>query len=228
MFDGQILVVLVIFSFCRVSESGGRGLVVAPPAFMVVSIVVSTCLVVLAAWLTILVISSLTVVLLALILLSSKLRDNNGASVAPGHGSDGKNNKVELPYLTLSLPPTVIAMSPPGGTLAPLAVAGCMARAVGGFGSVVIFLVALAGVPCSKWLRFEALPVATAVLFAAAGLTVAGLLGLVAASIPPFGLRLVLFGGAMVVDVMFDLWLCVLYVRFVILGLAIWHGNRYV
>ncbi len=37
------------------------------------------------------------------------------------------------------------------------------------------------------------------------------LLGLVAAAIPPFGLRLVLFGGAMVVDVMFGLWLCVLY-----------------
>jgi hypothetical protein len=65
-------------------------------------------------------------------------------------------------------------------------------------------------VPCSKRLRFEVLPVATAVLFVAAGLTVAGLLGLVAAAIPPFGLHLVLFVGAMVVDVMFGLWLCVL------------------
>ncbi len=64
--------------------------------------------------------------------------------------------------------------------------------------------------PCSKRLHFEASVVATAVLFAAAGLTVAGLLGLVAAAIPPFGLHLVLFGGAMVVDVMFGLWLCVL------------------
>jgi hypothetical protein len=44
----------------------------------------------------------------------------------------------------------------------------------------------------------------------AAGLTVAGLLDLVAAAIPPFGLRLVLIRGAMVVDVMFGLWLSVL------------------
>jgi hypothetical protein len=57
---------------------------------------------------------------------------------------------------------------------------------------------------------FEAPLVATAVSFAAAGLTVAGLLGLVAAAIPPIGLHLALFGGAMVVDVMFGLWLCVL------------------
>jgi hypothetical protein len=56
VFDGQILVVLVIFSFCRVSESGGRGLVAASPAFMVVSMVVSTPPVVLAACSTILVI----------------------------------------------------------------------------------------------------------------------------------------------------------------------------
>jgi hypothetical protein len=171
---------------------------------------VSTWLVVLTAWLTILVISSSTVVFLALILPSSKLRDNNGASVAPGCGGDGKDNKLELPYLMLSLPPRVITMSPPGGTLAPLVVAGCMARAAGGFGSVVLFLVELAGVQCSKRLCFEAVPVATAVLFAAAGLTVAGLSSLVVAAIPPFGLRLVLFVGAMVVDVMFGLWLIVL------------------
>ncbi len=49
MFDGQILVVLVLFSFCEVSESGGRGLAAVPPAFIAVSIVVSTPLVVLAA-----------------------------------------------------------------------------------------------------------------------------------------------------------------------------------
>ncbi len=48
MFDRQILVVLVLFSFCRESESGGRGLVVVPPAFMAVSMAVSTLLVVLA------------------------------------------------------------------------------------------------------------------------------------------------------------------------------------
>ncbi len=210
MFDGQILVALVIFSFCRVTESGGRGLVVTPPAFMAVSMVVSTRPVVLAAWSTILVISSSTIVLLALILPSSKLRDNNGAYVATGCGSNGEDNKVELPYSMLSLPPTVVAMSPPDLTLAPLAVAGCTATAAGGFGSVVLFLVALAGVPCSKRLRFEVPLVATAVLWAAAGFTFSGLLSLVVAAIPPFCLHLVLFIGAMVVDVMFGLWLCVL------------------
>ncbi len=87
----------------------------------------------------------------------------------------------------------VVAMSPPDGTSAPLVVAGCMATVVGGFVSVVFFAVALAGVPCSKWLCFAVPPVATAVLFAAAGLTVTGLLGWVAAATPPFGLRLVLF-----------------------------------
>ena len=184
MFDGTNLVVLVLFSFCRVSESWGRQLVVAPPVFMAVSMVVSTWPVVLAACSTILVISLTTVVLLALIFPSSKLIDNNGASVAPGCGGDGKINKVELPYSMLSLPPMVVAMSPPGRTSALLAVAGCMARVAGGFGSVVLFLVALVGVLCSKRLHFEAPPVATAVLFAAAGLTVAGLLGLVAAAIP--------------------------------------------
>jgi hypothetical protein len=85
-----------------------------------------------------------------------------------------------------------------------------MATVVGGLSSVVLFAVALAGVPCYKRLRFEVLGVATAVSFAAAGLTVAGLLGLVAAAMLPFGLRLVSFGGAMVVDVMFCLLLCVL------------------
>ncbi len=88
--------------------------------------------------------------------------------------------------------------------------AGCTATAVGGVDSIVLFVVELAGVPCSKWLHFEAPQVATAVSFAAARLTVAGLSGLVAAAIPPFGLHLVLFGGAMVVDVVIGLWLCVL------------------
>ncbi len=70
-------------------------------------------------------------------------------------------------------------------------------------GSVALFAVALARVPCSKQLHFEVPAVATAVSFATAGLTVARFLGLVAAAIPPFVLHLVLFGGAMVVDVMF-------------------------
>ncbi len=117
---------------------------------------------------------------------------------------------VELPYLRLTLPPTVVAMFPADGTSALLAVAGCMMTVVGGFGSAVLFAVLLAGVLCSKWLHFAAPLVATAVLFAAAGLPVAGLLGLVVAVIPPFGSHLVLIIGAMVVDVMFGLWLCVL------------------
>jgi hypothetical protein len=57
---------------------------------------------------------------------------------------------------------------------------------------------------------FAELLVATAVSFAAAGMTVAGLSGLVVAVIPPFGLCFVLIGGAMVVDGMFGLRLCVL------------------
>ncbi len=48
MFDGRILIVLVLFSFCGVSESGGIGLLAAPPVFMAVSMVVSTPPVVLA------------------------------------------------------------------------------------------------------------------------------------------------------------------------------------
>jgi hypothetical protein len=110
----------------------------------------------------------------------------------------------------LSLPPIVVTMSPLDGTSARLVVAGCTATVAGGFGSVVLFLVALAGVLCSKRLHCEAPRVAAAVSFAAAGLTVAGLSGLVAAPIPPFGLCLVLFGGVMVIDVIFGLWLCVL------------------
>jgi hypothetical protein len=169
------------------------------------SMVVSTWLAVLAVCSTILVILPSTVVLLALILLSSKLRDNNGAFVATGRVSNSKDNKVELLYLMLSLPPMVVAMPPLDETSAPLVVSGCTATAVGGFGSVVLFAVLLAGVLCSKWLHFEVPAVATAVLFAAAGLTVAGLSGLVAAAILLFSLRFVLFGGAMVVDVMFGL-----------------------
>ncbi len=80
----------------------------------------------------------------------------------------------------------------------------------GGSGSVVLFAVALARVPCSKCLHFAALPVATSVSFAAAGSTIAVLSGLLAAAIPPFGLRFVLIGGAMVFEGMFGLWLCAL------------------
>ena len=87
---------------------------------------------------------------------------------------------------------------------------GCTATEAGRFGSVVLFAVALAGVPCSIQLHFEVPAVATAVSFAAAGLTVTGLAGLVAAAMFPFGLCLVLFLGAVVVDVVFGLWLCVL------------------
>ncbi len=181
-----------------------------PPAFVAASMIVSASLVVLTMCSTTLVISPLIVVLLALILPFRKLIDNDGASAATGGGSNGKDNMVELPYSMLSLSPTVIAMSPPDRTLTPLAVAGCTATATGGFGSIVLFAVALVGVPCSKWLHFAVPPGATAELFAAAGSTVAGLLGLVAAAIPPFGLHLVLFRGAMVVDVMFGLWLFVL------------------
>jgi hypothetical protein len=85
-----------------------------------------------------------------------------------------------------------------------------MATAVGRFGSVVLFVVALAGVPCPKRLHFAALLGATAVSFAAARLTFVGISGLLADAIPPFGLHFVLIGGAMVVDVMFGLWFCVL------------------
>ncbi len=207
MSGGHFSLVLISFSFCGVTESGGRGLVIAPSGFVLVPMNVSTPPVVLAVCSTALVISLTTVVLLVLVLPSSKLRDIDSAFTAAGGGSDGKDNMAKLPYSTQTLPPTVGAMSPSDRTLV---VAGCMATAVGGFGSVVLFAVVLAGVLCSKQLHFAALPVATAVLFAAAGLTVAGLSGLVAAAIPPFGLRLVLIGGATVVDVMFGLWLCVL------------------
>ncbi len=100
-----------------------------PPEFMAVSMVVSTWLVVLAAWSTILVISPSIVVLLAQNLLSSKLRDNNGASMATSHSSNSEDDKVELSFSTLSLPPMVVAVPPPDGTSAPLAVAGCTATA---------------------------------------------------------------------------------------------------
>jgi hypothetical protein len=163
----------------------GRGLAVVPPAFVAVSMIVSTPPVVLVVCSTTLVISPSTVVLLALFFLSSKLRDNDGAFAATCSGSNGKDNMVKLPYSMLSLLPMVVTMSPLDGTLAPLVMAGCTATAAGGFGSVVLFAVGLVGMPCSKQLHFAAPLVATAVLFAAAGLTVAGLLGLVAAAIPP-------------------------------------------
>jgi hypothetical protein len=223
VYDGQILVVLVLFSFYGVSESGGRGLVVMPPAFMAVSMVVSTQWVVLGGCSTILVISPLTVVLLEPIFLSSKLRDNDGASIATGRGSNSKDNKVELSYSTLSLLPTAIAMPPLDGTLAPLAVTGCTATSAGGFGSVALFVVALAGVLHSKRLHFEAPAVATAVSFAAAGLTVAGLLGLVAAAIPPFILHLVLSEVPWLL-ILCLVCGCVCYVRFVRFTVA-WRND---
>jgi hypothetical protein len=136
---------------------------------------VSTLPVVLVVCSTTLVISPSTLVLLALVLPSSKLRDIDCASMAPGGSGEGKDNMAKLPYSLLTLPPMVGAMSPLGGTSTLLAVAGCTATAAGGFGSVVLFAVALAGVPCSKWLHFAAPLVATAVLFAAVGLTFAGL-----------------------------------------------------
>ncbi len=76
--------------------------------------IVSTPPIVLALYSTTLVISPSTVVLLALILPSRKFRDNNSASAAASGGSNGEDNMVKLPYLVLSLLPTVIAMSPPG------------------------------------------------------------------------------------------------------------------
>jgi hypothetical protein len=49
MSDGHFSLVLISYSFCGVTESGGRGLAVAPSAFVVVSMVVSTTPVVLVA-----------------------------------------------------------------------------------------------------------------------------------------------------------------------------------
>ncbi len=77
-----------------------------------------------------------------------------GASAATGGGNDGKDNMVEFPYSTLSLPPTVVAIPPPDGTLAPLVMVGCTATAAGRFGSVVVFAVVLAGLPYSKMAAF--------------------------------------------------------------------------
>ncbi len=42
MSDGRFSLVLMSFSFCRVTESGGRELAVAPSAFVAVFMVVST------------------------------------------------------------------------------------------------------------------------------------------------------------------------------------------
>jgi hypothetical protein len=109
----------------------------------------------------------------------------------------------------LSPPPMVVTISPPDGTSV-LAMAGCTVAAAGRFGSIVLFAVALAGLPCPKRLRFSALLAATAVLFAAAGLTIAELLVLLAAAIPPLRFAFALIRGAMVFDVMFVLWLSVL------------------
>ncbi len=70
MSDGHFSLVLISFSFCGVTESGGRGLAVAPSVFVAVSMVVSKPPVVLAAFTSGLVITWLTVVLVPLTLLS--------------------------------------------------------------------------------------------------------------------------------------------------------------
>jgi hypothetical protein len=152
--DGHFSLVLISSSFYGVTESGGRGLAIAPSAVVAVSMNVSTLPVVLAAYSMILVIFPSTIVLLALDLASSKLRDFDSTSTAAGGGGDGEDNMAKLPYLMLTLLPMVGAMSPPDRTLASLAVAGCTATVAGGFGYVVLFAVALAGVPCSKRLHF--------------------------------------------------------------------------
>ncbi len=115
MSDDLFSLVLKSFSFCGVAESGGRRLVIAPSAFVVVPLNVSTPLVVLAVCSMTLVVSPLNVVLLVLVLPSSKLRDIDGASAATGGGGDSKDNMAELPYLPLRLLPMVGTMSPPDG-----------------------------------------------------------------------------------------------------------------
>ncbi len=86
-----------------------------PPAFVAVSMIVSTLPVVLAVCSTTLVISLSTVVLLALILPSSKLKDNYGASAATvGGGGNGKDNMVELPYTNAITAANCPCHVPPG------------------------------------------------------------------------------------------------------------------
>ncbi len=63
MSDGHFQLGLISFRLCGVTESGGRGLAVAPSAFVAMSMVVSTPLVVLAACMVGLVITWSTVVL---------------------------------------------------------------------------------------------------------------------------------------------------------------------
>ncbi len=86
----------------------------------------------------------------------------------------------------LSLPPTVVVMSPSGWNIGTV----CGGRVHGKSSAWVRFCGVIcgyiAGLRCPKRLHFV-LPVATAVLFAAAGLTIAGLSGLLAAAIPLFG-----------------------------------------
>jgi hypothetical protein len=94
---GLFSLVLISFSLCGVSESGGRELAIAPSAFVAVPMNISTPPVVLAACSTTLLFSSLAVVLLVLILPSSKLRDIEGASTAAGEGGYGEDNMAELP-----------------------------------------------------------------------------------------------------------------------------------
>ncbi len=93
--DGYFSLVLISCCFCKVTESGGRGLAIAISPFVAVSMIVSTPPVVLAACLTTLVISPSAVVLLVLISPSSNLRDNDGTSTVAGGSSGGKDNMVK-------------------------------------------------------------------------------------------------------------------------------------
>ncbi len=120
MSDRHFSLVLISFSFYRVTESGGRGLAIASSAFVAVSMIVSRMPAVMAACLMTLVISP------------CKLRDNYGASAAAGRSGEGKDNMIKLPYLMLTLSPRAVTMSPPDGTFTLLAVAGCTASVAGG------------------------------------------------------------------------------------------------
>ncbi len=91
--------------------------------------------------------------LLALILPSRKLKDNNGVSAATGIGCNGKDNSqvTIIDTITATNGCCHVHLWRNIGTLV---VVGCTATAVGGFGSVVLFVFALVGVPCSKRLHF--------------------------------------------------------------------------
>ncbi len=110
----------------------------------------------------------------------------------------------------LSLLPTVIAMSPPDKKLASLAVAGCMATVAGGFGSIVLFVVVLAGVPCPIRLHFCGTASSNSSVVSCSRVDYRRVIGFVSGCDTPLQLRFLPIGGVMVVDVMFGLWLCVL------------------